>query len=78
MLSRWSVKGCANCQTHLEAKAFVGLDAVQDEELGSNAFDVEIRTRDGVLIEPPPEAPAAAGLAGAAAPRKRLYRIEVR
>ena len=78
VLSRWSVKGCANCQTHLEAKAFVGLDAVQDEELGSNAFDVEIRTRDGVLIEPPPEAPAAAGLAGAAAPRKRLYRIEVR
>jgi tyrosinase len=71
------VQYCANCQTHLEVKAFVGLHAFQDESLESASYEVEIRTRDGVLSESPSQAPLATGLAAVAA-GKRLFRIEVR
>jgi tyrosinase len=78
VLSRWSVQYCANCQTHLEVKAFVSLHAFQDESLDSASYEVEIRTRDGVLTESPSQAPPATGLAAVAAAGKRLFRIEVR
>jgi tyrosinase len=46
ILSRWNVEGCANCQTHLETKAFIGLhEAVQN----ADEYKVEVRTRDGLL-----------------------------
>ena len=46
ILSRWNVEGCANCQTHLETKAFIGLDeAVQD----ADEYKIEVHTRDGLL-----------------------------
>lgn len=78
VLSRWSVQYCANCQTHLEVKASVGLQAFQDETLRSASYEVEIRTRDGVLTEAPPQAQPATGLAAMAVAGKRLFRIEVR
>ncbi|HLI57779.1 MAG TPA: tyrosinase family protein [Actinomycetota bacterium] len=51
VLSRWSVQGCANCQTHLEVKAYIGLHDFDEETLAGAAFDVEVRTRDGVLTQ---------------------------
>ena len=53
-----------HCQTHLEVKAFVGvqsadhavLAAASDDALRDTAtYEVEIRTRDGVLTEPEPQ-----------------------
>jgi tyrosinase len=91
VLSRWNVQYCANCQTHLEVKAFVGVHATDDAlraaapndaQLDTASYDVEIRTRDGVLTEsqpqPQPQALAAAAASPAAAPAQRLFRIEVR
>jgi tyrosinase len=91
VLSRWNVRYCANCQTHLEVKAFVGvrsadhavLAAASDDALRDAAtYEVEIRTRDGVLTEPEPQSQAqdlrATGSATAVAPRRRLFRLEVR
>jgi len=72
VLSRWSVQGCANCQTHLEVKAFMGLHGFQEESLTNAEFEVEIRTRDGILTRP--------RTLGTALPiaEKKLYRLEVR
>ena len=77
VLSRWSVKYCANCQTHLEVKAFVGLRAFQDVQLESTVYEVEIRTRDGMLTEPRPDTRAEA-LTAMPRPGKPLFRVEVR
>lgn len=33
VLSRWSVKYCSNCQTHLEVKSFIGLHGFQEASL---------------------------------------------
>jgi tyrosinase len=49
VFNRWSVQGCANCQTHLEVKAFIGLHSFHEESLTNASYEVEIRTRDGVL-----------------------------
>jgi len=49
VLSRWHVEGCANCQTHLEASAFIPLHGLRDEAVHSNSIEVEVRTRDGLL-----------------------------
>jgi tyrosinase len=68
-LSRWSVEGCANCQTHLETKAFFSLQGLRAEAAPSAGFEVEIRTRDGVLERPRAMA--------AAAPAAKLFRLEV-
>lgn len=46
ILSRWSVKYCANCQTHLEVKAFFGLEHLSLEDSENANFDVEVFTRD--------------------------------
>jgi tyrosinase len=52
VLSRWHVEGCANCQTHLEARAFIGLHGLQEEVVHSTQIEVEVRTRDGLLDHP--------------------------
>jgi tyrosinase len=72
VLSRWNVQGCANCQTHLETKAFIGLHGFQENTLTAAAFEVEIRTRDGVLPQPQPLATALRTF------EKKLFRIEIR
>jgi tyrosinase len=54
VLSRWNVQGCANCQTHLETKAFIGLHNFQAKAIANAEIDVEIRTRDGLLDRPRP------------------------
>ena len=68
VLSRWNVKGCANCQTHLETKAAISLHGLADSSFASARYDVEVRTHDGVL---------GAGLAQDAS-GKKLLRVEVR
>lgn len=68
VLSRWHVSGCANCQTHLEAKAFIGLHGLTQAVADNAHYDVEVRTRDGLLAQP---------RAMAAAPR-RPFHFEVR
>ena len=91
VLSRWNVQYCANCQTHLEVKAFVGVHASDDALraaapndalLDTASYEVEIHTRDGVLTESQPQARpqglAATAASPAAAPARRLFRIEVR
>ena len=68
VLSRWNVGGCANCQTHVEVKAAMGLHHFAALTVSNAAFDVEVRTRDGVLKGPkvPPGAP------------QRLFHVDVR
>lgn len=55
VLSRWDVQYCANCQTHLEVKAFFQLPHPEGE-LSKSLLDadyknveIEIRGRDGVI-----------------------------
>jgi tyrosinase len=52
VLSRWNVQYCANCQTHLEAKAFIGLHAFQQGSIENAEYEIQIRTRDGMLNHP--------------------------
>ncbi len=70
VLSRWNVKYCANCQTHLEAKAYVNVPtsgaapmaALSAAELAEPAtYDYTVTTRDGVWTpsDPAPQAAAA-------------------
>lgn len=70
VLSRWSVQGCANCQTHLEAQAHFGLSAFTDEDLKHANYEIEIRTRDAMLKQDNPATPALL--------QKKLYRVDVR
>ncbi|HMI82150.1 MAG TPA: tyrosinase family protein [Solirubrobacterales bacterium] len=52
VLSRWHVSGCANCQTHLLAGASFPLQGLH-EQLDPEAYQVEVRTRDGLLGDRP-------------------------
>jgi tyrosinase len=49
VLSRWHLEGCANCQTHLQAKAHISLQGLRAETIGKDQIEVEVRTRDGLL-----------------------------
>ena len=69
-MSRWHVSGCANCQTHLEAKAFIGLQGLSQAVADNAQYDVEVRTRDGLLSQP-------RAVAAALTPR-RPFHFEVR
>jgi tyrosinase len=51
VLSRWHVEGCANCQTHLEARASIPLRGALARLADSTQFEVEVHTRDGVLSQ---------------------------
>ena len=74
VLSRWSVQYCANCQTHLEVKAFFPLHGLHAEVADHAQYEIEVHTRDGVLGQHQ-TAQAASPVAAAA---KRLFRVEVR
>lgn len=67
VLSRWNVRGCLNCQAHLETKATIHLHGLADTALAKAAYDVVVHTRDGVL-----------GRGLAADARKKPFRFEVR
>jgi len=62
VLSRWHVEGCANCQTHLEARASIPLHGALAAAADRTQFDVEIRTRDGVLGRGDAAAPTASAV----------------
>lgn len=68
VLSRWNVSGCANCQTHVETKAFVGLHAFKAAVIDAAPIEVEVHTRDGILKGPKP-APGGP---------KKLFSVEIR
>lgn len=72
VLSRWHVSGCANCQTHLEARAAIPIPRLASGALQAAPIGVEVHTRDGLL--------APHLLAGAArgAPARAAFRFEVR
>jgi tyrosinase len=74
VLSRWSVKYCANCQTHLEVKAHFGLHGLS--EIHQDDVEVEIRTRDGVITTPGQN--AARAMVAGLQPGKKLFHLEVR
>jgi tyrosinase len=78
VLSRWSVEYCANCQTHLEVKAFVPLHHLPEKALEGATFDVEIRTRDGLLKHGKIPAGATRTLQSFVQTGKKLFRLEVR
>ncbi|RZS90704.1 tyrosinase family protein [Aquimarina brevivitae] len=42
ILSRWNVASCANCQNHLEVKAFFDLSHFSEDEINNAEFDVDI------------------------------------
>jgi tyrosinase len=71
VLSRWSVEGCANCQSHLEVKAFFPVHAAVAALVDDPHYEIEIRTHDGVLAGT--RAQAVAG-----APPRKIFRLEVR
>ena len=72
VLSRWSVQGCANCQTHLEVKAFISLGGFSEVALVGAEYEIEILGRDGLLTRP--AAPATLFPTF----EKKLFRLQVR
>jgi tyrosinase len=70
VLSRWNVQGCANCQTHLEVQAFMDLRPFQEAALKSASYQIEVRTRDGMLGQVQHSALAMV--------QRKLFRVEVR
>jgi tyrosinase len=52
VLSRWHVAGCVNCQTHLEARAFIGVPGFRADAIQHSHFEVEVQTRNGLLGQP--------------------------
>jgi len=72
VLSRWSVQYCANCQTHLEVKAFFSLRDFSIKSLEPARYEIEIHTRDGLLN--PTQAFSATGPGSG----KKMFRVEVR
>jgi tyrosinase len=91
VLSRWNVQYCANCQTHLEAKAYVKVPtsgsapmaALSAAELADPAtYDYEVTTRDGPLRPSDLHTHAAAAVSAgpsSAAPSPLAHaRLEVR
>jgi tyrosinase len=76
ILSRWHVEGCANCQTHLEARATVGLQTLGAlaTSVGKDQVEVEIRTRDGLLGQPA----SLAALARTAPEKRPLFTVNVK
>jgi tyrosinase len=77
VLSRWHVEGCANCQTHLEARAAIGTHALgaAAATVSPDTIEVEVRTRDGLLGGEPQ---TMAMTARTAAAGKKPFRVEVR
>jgi tyrosinase len=73
VLSRWHVQGCANCQTHLRARATFDLRKFGLEHLTEDDIEIEIRTRRRLPA-------TAAGDAGAQALAQATppHRVEVR
>jgi tyrosinase len=67
VLSRWHVEGCANCQNHLQARAYIGVAGPLGKALDSSSISVEVFTRDQ---------PAGAALAAAAT--RPAFRFHVR
>jgi tyrosinase len=70
VLSRWHVSGCANCQTHLETKAFIGMPGVEDKTVEEAHIEVEVRTHDGLLGQQ--------HMLAAGAATRKPFRFEVR
>ncbi|KFG94164.1 tyrosinase [Burkholderia paludis] len=80
VLSRWSVQSCANCQTHLEVRAFFPLNQFTESAVEGAQYEVEVHTRDGVRHQTQPaSSPVTQAVAGAAAQAApKLFRLEVR
>jgi tyrosinase len=70
VLSRWSVKGCINCQAHLETKAAIRLHGLEDAAPAKTVFSVEVHTRETNTMQ-------ALELA-AGAPKQPFLRFEIR
>ncbi|HEY0154677.1 MAG TPA: tyrosinase family protein [Longimicrobium sp.] len=75
VLSRWHVTGCANCQTHLQARTAVSLRALGAKQLSAPEVEVEVHTRDG-LLGGRAASPHAAVLAAGAT--RTPFRVEIR
>ena len=73
ILSRWHVEGCANCQTHLEARATITVPALRAvAAVDKGQIEVEVMTHDGQLGQ-------TKAVAGTAAARARPpFTFEVR
>ena len=87
VLSRWSVKYCANCQTHLEVKTAFNVPADQTALLAAvpgvppaGNFEVQIQTRDGAIVPERPDTAEPAALLEALPPRlpRQTARVVVR
>jgi tyrosinase len=77
VLSRWNVQYCANCQTHLEAKAYVSVPtsgavpmaALSARQLSDRTtYEFELTTHDGTLRPRGPHTRAAAARAAGPSP----------
>ncbi len=76
VLSRWHVDGCANCQTHLEARAAISTHALgATESVNPDSIEVQVHTRDGLLGGKPQTEAMAARTETAG---KKPFRVEIR
>lgn len=78
VLSRWNVKYCANCQTHLEVKAAVPLHRLQETEADGATFEVELHTRDGKITESQAPPGASEAIRTLIQSGKKPFRVQVR
>lgn len=75
ILSRWKVQGCANCLTHLEARAHFPVKRSVVAELSPEKVQVEIRTRNR---EPKPDAaPSSTTPFAMFTEAKKRFRVQV-
>ncbi|HEX2202716.1 MAG TPA: tyrosinase family protein [Longimicrobium sp.] len=75
VLSRWHVSGCANCQTHLQARSAVRLPSRLAGEVAESDVEVEVHTRDGLLGG---RAASAGAVEGSSPTRRTPFRVEIR
>jgi tyrosinase len=73
VLSRWSVEGCANCQSHLEATADFRVPADVAEKV-----QIRVHTRGGMLGGEEPDAASVGFVKGVAAPQSQPFTVEIR
>lgn len=69
VLSRWSVRGCINCQAHLETKAAISLHGLAETVFADATYSVEVQTREQNTVK---------SLANSSEQQRPFLRLDVR
>jgi tyrosinase len=76
VLSRWNVQGCANCQTHLEARATFDLPATDGNAPSLDKIRIAIGTREKPVMQAAAFATAAHALVETS--KQPFFEVEIR